>query len=429
MEKELVKSARAGFFVDDVESFDVPDVSIEFKKEPVKRVLKGFGGAFTDSASHVYANMDEKLKEEVKELYFGETGLRYNLGRVTIGSCDFSLTDYDYAKSDDFSDFSLSHDEQEIIPFIKAAKSKNEITLLASTWSAPARYKTNGEKCHGGSLKDDCYDKFAAYVAEYVKHMGEEGCPIAAITVQNEPEAVQTWESCIYDVKQEARLLKELHALLPETHIYIWDHNRDALIRRAKGVLEDKRAYEAAYGIAFHWYDRDKFDEVRKCYELYPEKPLVFTEGCVETVHAPDFGGMGDYSSFTRYGRNYLRDLNNGSTAFIDWNLLLDLTGGFNHVGNLCEAPIMSDGKTLRINPSYYAIKHLSHYLEKGAEILHADLADSTLSAAAAINPDGSLVLICLNEGQERTISLSFGQQKANIHLGKDEMETIVIRR
>ena len=259
--------------------------------------------------------------------------------------------------------------------------------------------------------------------------MDGEGCPIAAITVQNEPEAVQTWESCIYDVKQEARLLKQLHALLPETHIYIWDHNRDALLRRAKGVLEDKQAYEAAYGIAFHWYDRDKFGEVRKCYELYPEKPLVFTEGCVETVHAADFGGMGDYSSFTRYGRNYLRDLNNGSTAFLDWNLLLDLTGGYNHVGNLCEAPIMSDGKTLRINPSYYAIKHLSHYLRKGAEILHADIADPSLSAAAAINPDGSLVFICLNEGEERTISLSLGQDKANIRLGKDEMETIVIRR
>lgn len=426
MESKVIKSSREQFLADGELSKETVDEEIVFQKEKLPRRLVGFGGAFTDSASHVYASLTAENKEKVKELYFGESGLRYNLGRLSIGSCDFSLADYDYASKDDLSDFSLAHEEKEIFPFIDAAESKRHISLLASTWSAPARYKTNGEKCHGGKLKEDCYDLFAAYLARYVEEMNKRGYDLKAITMQNEPEAIQPWESCLYDVKEEAKLLKKVKPLLPKTHLYVWDHNRDGLVRRAKGVYDDPEAYEDGYGIAFHWYDRDKFDEVRKCYEMYPEKPLLFTEGCVETVNQADFGGMGDYSSFTRYGRNYLRDLNNGATGFIDWNLLLDLTGGYNHVGNLCEALIMSDGQVLRINPSYFAVFHLAHYLEPGAEILHAKVANPNVSCAAAINPNGKMVYIILNEGAKETFSLIYGKESTAVTLGKDEMATVV---
>lgn len=56
----------------------------------------GFGGAFTDaSAINVYA-LDSGLQDILVDAYFGDDGLQYTLGRIPIGSTDFSLTIYSY---------------------------------------------------------------------------------------------------------------------------------------------------------------------------------------------------------------------------------------------------------------------------------------------------------------------------------------------
>ena len=40
-----------------------------------------------------------------------------------------------------------------------------------------------------------------------------------------------------------------------------------------------------------------------------------------------------------------INDFNNGLSAWTDWNILLDETGG-QHVGNFCFAPIIADNRT-----------------------------------------------------------------------------------
>ena len=71
----------------------------------------------------------------------------------------------------------------------------------------------------------------------------------------------------------------------------------------------------------------------------------------------------------TRYAHDILMDLNHQSTGWIDWNLLLDENGGPNHLGNACDAPLLVDdtGKDFIIQPMYYFIKHLSHFILPGA--------------------------------------------------------------
>ena len=70
-------------------------------------------------------------------------------------------------------------------------------------------------------------------------------------------------------------------------------------------------------------------------YDAWPEKHLLFTEGCQE-------GGphTGEWAVGERYARSIINDLNRWTVGWIDWNLLLDDTGGPNHAGNLCSAPI-----------------------------------------------------------------------------------------
>ena len=68
--------------------------------------------------------------------------------------------------------------------------------------------KTNNDMLHGGKLKPEFYQSWANYYTKFIKAYEREGIPIWGITVQNEPMATQTWESCIYSAEDERDFLK-----------------------------------------------------------------------------------------------------------------------------------------------------------------------------------------------------------------------------
>lgn len=90
--------------------------------------------------------------------------------------------------------FSIEHDRSQILPLIKRAmeKTSEELHFLAFLWSPPAYMKTNGEMNHGGKLKEEYRTLWADYVARFLRTYLDEGVVVSYITVQNEPEAVQT---------------------------------------------------------------------------------------------------------------------------------------------------------------------------------------------------------------------------------------------
>lgn len=89
------------------------------------QIFEGFGGAFTDSAGYVYAQMNEVKKQEMISSYFGSNHMNYRLGRMHIDSCDFSVEQYE-AMSDEsdreLASFSLERTKKYIFPLIKDAE-------------------------------------------------------------------------------------------------------------------------------------------------------------------------------------------------------------------------------------------------------------------------------------------------------------------
>lgn len=367
----------------------------------------GFGGAFTEAAAYTLSKMDPEKKEEIVKKYFDPIeGLGYNLGRVHIHSCDFALGNYTYVEENDIElkTFDISHEEKWVFPFIREAMKvrKGDIALLASPWSPPAWMKTNGEMNHGGQLLPEYRKTWSEYYAKYIKAMRAEGFNIFAITVQNEPAAVQTWDSCIYSAEEEGIFVRDYLGPvlekegLSDVKLYIWDHNRDIIVERAKGVLEDKEAAKYVYGVANHWYVSEEFENLSKVHELYPDKHILFTEGCQEGgVH------LGSWSTGERYARNMIGDFNNWQEGWLDWNLVLDEMGGPNHVGNYCDAPIIADTKTGKIhyNSSYYYIGQFSKFVKPNAKKLEVKLQGEAITKNVGfINEDDSIVLIVMNE-------------------------------
>jgi glucosylceramidase len=303
--------------------------------------------------------------------------------------------------------FSIERDRQALIPMIKAAinLTGGGLKLFASPWSPPAWMKTTGAMNRGGKLRKECRDVWANYYCRYIRAYEQEGIPIWGLTVQNEPEATQTWDSCIYTGEEERDFVRDhlgpaLHRDgLEAVRLMIWDHNRDRMFERAKAVLDDPQAARYVWGTAFHWYTGDFFENCQHVHEAWPDKHLIFSEGCVEK--GPH---IGVWRSGEKYARSIIQDLNHWTEGWVDWNLLLDETGGPNHVGNFCSAPIICDtgADEVFFQSSYYYLGHFSRFIRPGAmRVLCASTRDE-LEATAFQNVDGGVAVVALNRSDKR---------------------------
>ena len=152
----------------------------------------GFGGAFTDSASYIFSKLNPTLQTQLLDMYFSESGLKYNMARLPIGSCDFSLENYNYdSVSGDAGlyKFSIDHDKENIIPFIKRALSTRKkwtnesLHIVASPWSPPGWMKVSGspycpQSCSNCHLKDEYKQSWALYFSKFVHAYKLEGINI-----------------------------------------------------------------------------------------------------------------------------------------------------------------------------------------------------------------------------------------------------------
>jgi len=226
----------------------------------------GIGGAITDASAETFAKLPkEKQKEILLKYYDAEKGIGYTLARTNIHSCDFSSGSYTYVDEKDavLKSFSIAHDMEFRIPLIKQAiaESGGKLTLFASPWSPPAWMKDNNNMLKGGKLLPAYYQSWADYYVKFIKAYEAEGIPVWGISVQNEPMATQTWESCIYSGEEERDFIKNFlgptlcKAGMKDKKLIAWDHNRDLLYQRASTVLDDPEAAKFVWGIGYQWYE------------------------------------------------------------------------------------------------------------------------------------------------------------------------------
>jgi glucosylceramidase len=154
------------------------------------------------------------------------------------------------------------------------------------------------------------------------------------------------------------------------------------------------------------------FDNVRRVYESFPDKHILFTEGCAESFDASRYNA---WSLGEEYGRSMINDFNNGMVGFTDWNILLDETGGPNHVQNFCFAPVHGDTKTgqLIYTNAYYYIGHFSKFIQPGAKRIISSASRSQLLTTGFLNPDGKVVVIVMNQSDKPTDYLLWINGKA----------------
>ena len=432
---------EANPFVPSVQPLET-EICIFVNSQKTFQTFLGIGGAITDASAEVFAKLSAAKQQELLTAYYDRTkGIGYTLARTPIHSSDFSSESYTYVKEGDkeLKSFSIDHDKRFRIPLIKLAvkTAGGKLTLFASPWSPPAFMKDNKNMLKGGKLLPEFYKSWATYFTKFIKAYEAEGIPVWGITVQNEPMATQTWESCIYTAEEERDFLKlylgpiMAQQGLAEKNIVVWDHNRDLMNQRVNVIYSDPDAAKYAWGTGYHWYEswsggRQMFENVRAVYESYPDKNLLFTEGCADSFNAEHYQY---WPNAERYGASMINDFNNGTVGWTDWNILLDEKGGPNHVGNFCFAPVHADLTTgeLIYTPSYYYIGHFSKFIRPNAKRVSTVSSRSQLQSTTFMNADSSMVTVVMNQSNVPvTYRLIVGSNSATQTIPARGIQTVV---
>jgi len=341
--------------------------------------------------------MPADKQEEILNAYFGPDGIKYSVGRIHMNSCDFSLTSYSYDDvRDDFGlrNFNISHDMKQIIPLVHRALNTTivPLRLYFSPWSPPAWMKRNEQMKSSPTpgLKPDpkYHAAWALYFSKFINAYKAQGIDFWGLTVQNEPGFADTcpWEACGYRPEDERDFVRDflgpqLARDHPSMKIMIHDHNKDEVYNFARVVLSDPKAAQYVAGTGFHWYSGDQFENLDKVHNIDPKKFLLSTESC----QCPP--AIGDWSRGEQYVHDILGDLNHWAVGWVDWNMVLDMQGGPNHVNNFCGAPIHVDPKTgtVHYESPYYYMGHLSRFILPGSVRVDFTVSGAPLEVSAFI--------------------------------------------
>jgi len=216
--------------------------------------------------------------------------------------------------------------------------------------------------------------------------------------------ATQVWESCIFTAVEEKDFVRDYlgPALrkngLGDVKVTIWDHNRGIMYQRAQAAYSDPEASKYIWGMAFHWYVGDHYDNARLVHDAFPDKHLIFTEGSTR----------GTWPAATRLAKNLIMDLNNWTSAWTVWNMLLDEQGGPRHAGGLMGGTgVNANLKTgeLTFNPPHYAFGQFTRFIRPGAKRIACTSNSDDFVATAFVNTDGQIAVVLENTSDHEQFS------------------------
>ncbi|KAA8998062.1 glycosyl hydrolase [Affinibrenneria salicis] len=415
------------------EKFDGSDYRvINIDAEKTRQKFDGFGGAFNEKGWDAISALPEEKKQAIIKSLFSSDGLNLNIGRIPIGANDFSM-DY-YSLNDSAGDyamknFSIERDKKYLLPYIKAAmKYKPDMDFMASPWTPPAWMKANQHYgCRGNKAdahliwQPENQRVYALYLSKFISAYQQEGVKIDALHLQNEPAACQDFPSSLWSGEEMRTFLRDY--LIPQfekdkqsAQAWLGTINYGDYKSYAEPTLEDPALKNKIGGIGYQWDGKYAIAETHK---RYPQVKIVQTESECGKGENDIFSGFYTFSLIKTY-------LDNGASAYVYWNMILDASG--NSTWGWKQNSLISVDRmqtTVKYNFEYYILKHFSALLKPGAEVLDIQNDESTL---AFKNPNGELVIVSANPSySEKEMRYKLNDQMFKVKLPMMTISSFVV--
>jgi glucosylceramidase len=372
--------------------------------------MDGFGGSLTDSSAWLIWNKLSPAQQSglMQELFSPSSGIGISFLRQPMGATDFSANgNYSYddmplGQTDpSLTNFSIAHDSAYIIPLVKQGLSINpNMKVVALPWSPPAWMKLSGTM-NGGNMNTAYFPSLAQYFVDFVQAYQQQGIPIYALSVQNEPlYSTAGYPSEYLTASDESTFIANdlgpalSTAGLGKVKILAYEHNWDNTAY-PESVLGSSAAQYVS-GTSFHCYAGDPSAQ-STVKTAFPAQDIWFTEcsGITSTTFAGDLVWNAEHLLIGA-PRNWAR-----SVAL--WNLALDQDSGpKNGTCSNCRGVVTIDDSVtpanIIFNVEYYILGHLGKFVVPGAHRIDSNtFGVGSIEDVAFQNPDGSIVLLVLN--------------------------------
>lgn len=171
------------------------DFVITVDPETKNQFVRGFGAMDVG-----WGNFPQLITEDVELLFNPDTGLGLNILRVMIMPYN---TDIDLGMKQ------LINGKPDFFEKVRIVNNYNGY-VLATPWSPPREWKSNNHTKGDGSLLREYWQDYADYLRGYARIMHENGAPIYAISIQNEPDYKVDYDGCLWTGSEMRDFFKQV---------------------------------------------------------------------------------------------------------------------------------------------------------------------------------------------------------------------------
>ncbi|MBP5656374.1 hypothetical protein J6X15_02210 [Candidatus Saccharibacteria bacterium] len=408
-------------------------IDIKICKDLELGTWQGMGGAITEAVAYNFAKLSPAKQQKLLDAYYGKNGLDYRWGRISIGSNDFCLKPFEYTKRTDLNDFSIEHDQQWLLPMLQKIVQQKPLKFIASPWSPPSCLKVIPKLRFGGLLAPWNYARYAKYIHKWLDAYANHDIKVKYLTPQNEPRAIQPWESCFFSYNaQKKPAYKFLANELRDTDVQIllWDHNKKHLAEVADRLItEECGSDKKVAGICYHWYNGTFPEQMWEVHQKHPDILMISSEMCCGAKHPYD---EQDWKYAAKlYYRELFADINSGTNAWIDWNMLLSWQGGPSHCKNYVKSPvILTEAEDdFVLTPIYDALKKFAKLFPAGSQIVRCEYDSDDVVAVARKTKAGYEVVVANISGQTQVVDVAIAGHKKQLSLAELDIQKIIPQR
>ncbi len=392
---------------------------------------EGTGGCFNELGWDALSLLGESEREQILDQWFQPQGdFGFTLCRLPIGASDYALEWYSHHEHPGdhaLTKFSIARDREYLLPYLKRALARTDLTLYASPWSPPTWMKHPRAHNHGTLVwTPEMRRTYAQYFVKFVQAYRAEGVRIDQLHVQNEPLADQKFPSCKWTGQQLREFIRDdlgpaLRSAGESCEVWLGtlngSDNGDDFPEYLLGALTDARCREFVAGVGLQWYAKRMMPRL---HAAFPELRVYQTEN-----ECGDGRNTWDYALYVfNLIQHYVA---HGANGYVYWNLALrsggDSTWGWKQNSLVTIDPAT---RTVTRQPEWWVMRHLAAGVRPGA--VRLGLGGSWSGCAVAFaNPDGSTVVLAYNPlAEERRVRLTVGANVVTVALPPRSFHTFI---